>query len=31
MMRDQTVCNGCFAPFPYAKPTDPRLMLLASH
>ena len=20
----QTVCNGCFAPFPYAQPTDPR-------
>jgi hypothetical protein len=20
----QTVCNGCFAPFPYAKSTDPR-------
>ena len=20
----QTVCNGCFAPFPYAEPTDPR-------
>ncbi len=20
----QTVCPGCFAPFPYAKPTDPR-------
>jgi Carboxypeptidase regulatory-like domain len=21
---DQTVCDGCFAPFPYAQPTDPR-------
>ena len=20
----QTVCNGCFAPFPYERPTDPR-------
>ena len=20
----QTVCNGCFAPFPYGQPTDPR-------
>jgi hypothetical protein len=20
----QTVCNGCFAPFPFAQPTDPR-------
>ena len=20
----QTVCEGCFAPFPYAHPTDPR-------
>jgi hypothetical protein len=20
----QTVCNGCFAPFPYLRPTDPR-------
>ena len=20
----QTVCDGCFAPFPYARPTDPR-------
>jgi hypothetical protein len=20
----QTVCNGCFAPFPYLQPTDPR-------
>jgi hypothetical protein len=21
---DQTVCDGCFAPFPYEQPTDPR-------
>jgi Carboxypeptidase regulatory-like domain len=21
---DQTVCEGCFAPFPYLRPTDPR-------
>jgi hypothetical protein len=25
----QTVCNGCFAPFPYLQPTDPRFASVA--